>query len=120
MVSKFCSRSQGQPPGARRRAMISTKRAKPAPADSLCSDMVRSLRVSREFRNDHPFEHGGGRCTEAFDVEPNHRAFAEMHHGASGAEHPRDGGREKRLMAGDEDRGFAAMLADFIPNLLGR
>src|SRR5258708_7863172 len=30
MVSKFCSRSHGQPPGARSRAMISTSLAKPS------------------------------------------------------------------------------------------
>src|SRR5229473_4764902 len=37
MVSKFCSRSQGHPPGARRRCMISTSRANSAPADNLGS-----------------------------------------------------------------------------------
>src|SRR5579863_8255413 len=109
MVSKFCSRSQGQPLGARRRAMIPARSAKPAPADSLCSDMVRSLRVSREFRNHHPFEYGGGHGAEAFDVETHQSAFAEMHHGASGAEHPGDGGGKQRLVAGGKNRGFVAM-----------
>src|SRR5579872_2028624 len=39
MVSKVCSRSQGQPPGDRRRAMISIKRAKPASAGNLVGSL---------------------------------------------------------------------------------
>src|ERR1700686_4572409 len=38
MVSKLCSRSQGQPPGARRICMISTRRAKPWPAVNFGSE----------------------------------------------------------------------------------
>src|SRR5689334_10797835 len=54
MVSKVWSRSHGHPPGARRRAMISTSRAKPAAGDTSGSEGGMGIfRLACEVRGEY-------------------------------------------------------------------
>src|SRR5580658_7612577 len=99
MVSKFCSRSQGQPPGARSCAMISTRRAKASPGSDFCTGNFRlawsvcplpdgrgSVECEswdqrlRELCGEHPLQHSLRLRAEAVDVDTDQGGFFELDH----------------------------------------
>src|SRR5271155_4188545 len=106
MLSKVCSRSHGHPPGARSRAMISTKRAKSVGADvcrlrSSAAEPSVSMRnfqvnirtsynhpryahLARDFGRDHPPQHAIGFDAEALDIDANQSPLAEIDHRTHG------------------------------------
>src|SRR5579864_4529635 len=76
MESKVCSRSQGQPPGARRRSMIATARSKRSPVVDIPATNV----------NDHK---GGRQCSSGDDDATQIGEEAEI--GSSGRQSHRKG-----------------------------
>src|SRR5690349_7973166 len=73
IVSKVCSRSHGQPPGARSRAIIATARSKRSPVDEDIGNNLNDL-SSREQTNVREFEtHFDELTTSALAYSPQPR-----------------------------------------------